>query len=359
MSNHLIDKDQKPVIGITIGDPNGIGMEVILKTLVDNRMHQICTPVIYGSSKIISFYRKTLNIAEFNYNSVKNAEGILHKKLNVINCWEDEVKLEPGLNTEAGGKYAFLSLEHATQDLLDNKIDALVTAPINKENIQKSGFKFAGHTEYLADKCKATGHLMFMVSEGLKVAVVTGHVALKDIPAGLSPEKIIQKLNLMNQSLKEDFGIVKPRIAVLGLNPHASDNGIMGTEERDIIIPAINKAKEAGLFVYGPYAADGFFASTVIKEFDAVLAMYHDQGLVPFKALAFDSGVNYTAGLPIVRTSPDHGTAYDIAGKNLANEGSFRHAVYTAIDILAKRAEYKELNANPLQSNISKLSRDH
>jgi 4-hydroxythreonine-4-phosphate dehydrogenase len=356
--SHIIEKEHKPKIGITIGDTNGIGAEVIIKTFLDNRMLQICTPVIYASSKTISHHRKALNIPEFNYNPIKNVEALLAKKINVVNCWEEEIKIELGVATAESGKYALKSLELATADLAADKIDALVTAPINKHNIQSDSFSFPGHTEYLAEKFKAKEYLMFMIAEGLRVALVSGHVPLKDVSANLSVDKIVSKLQTMNQSLKADFGIRKPKIAVLGLNPHAGDNGLLGAEEKNIIIPAVKKAFDEGILVYGPYAADGFFGSEVLKQFDAVLAMYHDQGLVPFKALAFDTGINYTAGLSIVRTSPDHGTAYDIAGKNIASESSFRSAIYAACDIIEKRIEYAEITTNPLKSSISKMSRD-
>ena len=357
MSQHA-EKDHKPRIGITIGDPNGIGIEVIIKTFLDNRMLQVCTPVIYGSAKVISFHRKALNIAEFNYNTIKTADALIPRKVNLLSCWEEDIKIDFGQPTDVSGSYAVKSLEMAANDLADGKLDGLVTAPINKDMMKQAGFDFPGHTEYLAQKFRAEEHLMFMVSENLKIAVVSGHEPLKNVSANLTSERILKKLVIMNKSLQRDFGIRKPKIAVLGLNPHAGDNGMLGSEEKDIIIPAVKKAFSTNMLVYGPYSADGFFGSSVYKQFDAVLAMYHDQGLVPFKALAFEDGVNYTAGLSIVRTSPDHGTAYDIAGKNLASEASLRHAIYTACDIILKREDYAEAAANPLPMGFSKLSRD-
>lgn len=343
-------------VGISCGDINGIGIEILMKAFFDNRMHQVCTPVIYASNKMISLQRKLLNMTDFQYQTVKNGNEIILRKTNVINCWEEEVPVEFGVSNENGGKYSLISLECAVNDLKDRMIDALVTLPINKHNIQSDKFSFHGHTEYLADVFNAPDHLMFLVSDDLRVAVVSGHIPVKDVAAGLTQDKIIMKLKLMYQSLKRDFKIRKPKIAVLGLNPHAGDDGLLGQEEKEIIIPAIQKCFDEGMFVYGPYSPDGFFGSAAYKKFDAVLAMYHDQGLIPFKTISFSSGVNYTAGLPIIRTSPDHGTAYDIAGKGIAKEDSFREAIYTAIDILANREEYDEITANPLA--FSKQGRD-
>ncbi|MFN8165061.1 MAG: 4-hydroxythreonine-4-phosphate dehydrogenase PdxA [Bacteroidia bacterium] len=350
------ESEGKIKVGITCGDVNGIGIEVIMKTFLDNRMHQICTPVIYASNKMISLQRKALNQNEFQYQTVKNSNEVILRKTNVINCWEEEVNVEFGKANEASGKYALLSLRAAVADLKDGKIDVLVTAPINKQTMHSDSYQFKGHTEYLAEEFKAQEHLMFLVSDNLKVAVVSGHIPVKEVAATLSIDKIAQKVKLINSSLKRDFGIRKPRIAVLGLNPHAGDQGLIGKEESEIIIPAIKKCFDEGVFVYGPYPADGFFGSGTYLKFDAVLAMYHDQGLVPFKTVSFSNGVNFTAGLPIVRTSPDHGTAYDIAGKGVAKEDSFREAIYTAIDILRKREEFDEVNANPLA--FSKQSSD-
>ena len=342
-------------VGITCGDINGVGLEVIMKTFLDNRMHQICTPVIYAGHKTVSHHRKLLNLTEFNYQTIRSSNEIILRKNNVASCWEEDIPVEWGQATEISGRYALKSLETATKDLADNKIDVLVTAPINKHNIQGPGFQFKGHTEYLAAKFESPKYLMMLVSDTLRVAVATGHIPVHEVSAHLSIDHIISRVKQMIQTLKRDFGVRKPRIAVLGLNPHAGDNGLIGKEEQEIIIPAVKKLfdetqpdRQAGNFVYGPYSADGFFGSGAYKKFDAVLAMYHDQGLVPFKSISFSSGVNYTAGLPVVRTSPDHGTAYDIAGKGIASEESLREAIYVAIDILRNRAEYDQLNANPM-----------
>lgn len=350
-------EEGKIKVGITCGDINGVGIEIIMKAFMDSRMHQICTPVIYCSNKMISAHRKALNLNDFQYQTIKGSNEIILRKTNVINCWEEEVAVEFGKSTPAGGKYALLSIQNAVNDLKDKKIDVLVTAPINKHNIQSEQFRFSGHTEYLAQAVNVSDYLMFLVSENLKVAVVSEHIPVKEVAATLTTEKIVKKLKLMDKSLKRDFGYRKPRIAVLGLNPHAGDEGLIGNEEKEIIAPAVKKSFDEGVFVYGPYSADGFFGSGTYRKFDAVLAMYHDQGLVPFKTLSFTNGVNFTAGLPIIRTSPDHGTAYDIAGKGQADETSFREAVYTAIDVMHHRMEYDQINANPLA--FSKQSRDH
>ncbi|MDQ3048677.1 MAG: 4-hydroxythreonine-4-phosphate dehydrogenase PdxA [Bacteroidota bacterium] len=343
--------EEKIIVGISQGDINGIGLEVIIKTFLDPQMLEICTPVLFSSAKTASFHRKSLNIEDFSFNPIKDFSEINHKRANLINVYEEEINIELGKQTESGGTYAFKSLEAAAYALAQGKVHVLVTAPINKENIQSPEFNFPGHTEYLEDKFGSGNSLMFLVSDSLKVAVVTGHIPVTQVAQALSTEKISKKLQSLNKSLIQDFEIRKPKIAVLGLNPHAGDNGVIGNEENDIIIPAINKAKEEGMLVYGPYPADGFFGNGAYKNFDAVLAMYHDQGLIPFKTIAFNSGVNFTAGLPVVRTSPDHGTAYDIAGKNQASEESFRRAVYAAIDIYKRRKFYQEISANPLKIN--------
>ena len=347
---------EKVKVGISIGDVNGIGLEVIIKTLLDNRILEYCTPIVYGHTKVASFHRKALSVSDFSFNVITEASQANPKRANMINCWDEDVKIELGSATEIGGKYAFISLEKALDDLLSGKIDALVTAPINKHNIQNENFQFAGHTEYIQNKTNSTDSLMFLVSEDLRVGVVTGHIPIKDIPVKISREKILSKLSLMNESLKKDFWIQKPKIAVLGLNPHAGDNGLIGEEESEIIIPTIEEANAQGIFAFGPYSADGFFANKTYLKFDAVLAMYHDQGLIPFKQISFHNGVNYTAGLPVVRTSPDHGTGYDIAGKNMASENSFREAVFTAVNIVERRRETEELKSNPLK--ITKFSKD-
>ncbi|HVS92250.1 MAG TPA: 4-hydroxythreonine-4-phosphate dehydrogenase PdxA [Mucilaginibacter sp.] len=347
---------EKLKIGISIGDVNGIGLEVIIKTLADNKIYDYCTPIVYGQTKIASFHRRTTGINELNFHVINHPGQAQQRKANMINCWEEDLKIDLGEINETGGKYAFLSLQRATNDLVNGDIDALVTAPINKDNIQREDFKFPGHTEYLQERAGATDVLMFLVSESLRVGVVTGHIPLKTVAGNITTDKILAKLKLMDASLRQDFWIRRPRIAVLGLNPHAGDNGLIGNEEQEIIVPAINEAKANDILAFGPYPADGFFANDSYRKFDAVLAMYHDQGLIPFKQLAFESGVNFTAGLNFVRTSPDHGTAYDIAGKNEASATSFREALFTAIHIVKNRRENAVLTENPL--TFTKLSRD-
>jgi 4-hydroxythreonine-4-phosphate dehydrogenase len=349
---------EKIKIGISIGDVNGIGLEIIIKTLADSRIYDYCIPIVYGHTKLASFYRRTTTVEDLNFFVINNASESKkeHKKPNMINCWEEDVKIEPGVANNDVGKYGFLSLERATNDLINGQIDALVTAPINKDSIQSEQFNFPGHTEYLQEKDGAAESLMFLVSDTLRVGVVTGHIPISKVSESITTEKIVAKLKLMDASLRNDFWIRKPKIAVLGLNPHASDNGLIGNEEQTTITPAIEEARNNNILAFGPYSADGFFANGTYLQFDAVLAMYHDQGLIPFKNIAFESGVNFTAGLNFVRTSPDHGTAYDIAGKNQASEISFREALFTAIHIVKHRRETLELHENPLV--ISKLSRD-
>ena len=347
-------KDKEPVnknlikVGITIGDLNGVGPEIIVKALHDNRILTDIVPVVYGSNKVISHYKKQLNLQEFNYLSCKSAADINPKKVNIINVWQEEVQMEPGVSNADGGKYALLSLEAATRDLADGKIDVLVTAPFSKENVAKAGFNFPGHTEYLAEMSGAKEALMVLVSGNLRVALVTTHIPIKEISSKLQKDLIVSKIEAFEQSLKKDFGLIRPRISVFGLNPHAGENGKIGEEEQQTIIPAIQAAKNKGILAFGPYPADGFFGSPLRQQFDGVLAMYHDQGLTAFKALCFDDGVNFTAGLPIVRTSPDHGTAFDIAGKMEADEQSLRSAIFLAVDIYRKRKVFKEIHANPL-----------
>ncbi len=347
-------KDKEPVnknlikVGITIGDLNGVGPEIIVKALHDNRILTDIVPVVYGSNKVISHYKKQLNLQEFNYLSCKSAADINPKKVNIINVWQEEVQMEPGVSNADGGKYALLSLEAATRDLADGKIDVLVTAPFSKENVAKAGFNFPGHTEYLAEMSGAKEALMVLVSGNLRVALVTTHIPIKEISSKLQKDLIVSKIEAFEQSLKKDFGLIRPRIAVFGLNPHAGENGKIGEEEQQTIIPAIQAAKNKGILAFGPYPADGFFGSPLRQQFDGVLAMYHDQGLTAFKALCFDDGVNFTAGLPIVRTSPDHGTAFDIAGKMEADEQSLRSAIFLAVDIYRKRKVFREIHANPL-----------
>jgi len=345
-----MEKEGIPIrVGITIGDVNGIGPEVIIKALKDNRILLDCTPIIYGSTKTMSYHKKAIKDDEFLYQSCKSADEAVARKINIVNVWNDEIKFELGQVTETGGKYAYMSLERATEDLAANKIDVLVTAPISKEAIAKAGFQFPGHTEYLAHLSGVDEALMMMVGPNLKVALVTSHIPLQDVAKTLTKEKVYAKIKALDSSLRKDFGIIRPKIAVFGVNPHAGENGKLGTEESESIIPAINQAKNEDILAFGPYPADGFFGSALISQFDAMLAMYHDQGLTAFKALAFDEGVNYTAGLPIVRTSPDHGTAFDIVGENKASGQSLRSAIYLAMDIYRKRQFLKEISANPLQ----------
>lgn len=337
-------------IGITHGDINGIGYEVILKTLADMGIYDMCVPIVYGSSKIAAYYRKNIGMENFSFNLIKYPVEANPKRANLINVLNDDFKAEPGFATPMSGKAAFISLERATEDLKKGLIDAIVTAPIHKQAIQSNQFQFPGHTEYLQSKFGNSEVLMFLVSENLKVGTLTGHVPVSEVSQFIKKELILKKIRLIHQSLEKDFGINRPKIAVLGLNPHAGDDGLIGKEEQNEIIPAIKQAREEKIMAMGPYPADGFFASMAFKKFDAILAMYHDQGLSPFKLLAFENGVNYTAGLPIVRTSPDHGTAFDIADKNLANPSSFRNALFAAIDIWNKRTEYNEITKNPVVS---------
>jgi 4-hydroxythreonine-4-phosphate dehydrogenase len=340
--------EKKIVVGITHGDINGIGYEIILKCLSDVKITEICTPIVYGSSKVASYHRKALNIENFSFNQIRNAGEANPKRANIINCTDEEVKVDPGKSTPESGKAAFDALQRAVSDLQKGEIDVLVTAPINKESIQSKDFNFPGHTEYLQEKWRSDDVLMFMVSDNMKVGVVTGHIPISQVAQSIKTNIILQKLRLINRSLIEDFGIRRPRIAVLGLNPHSGDNGLIGNEEQTEIIPALKTARDEKIMALGPYPADGFFSSGNYAKFDAILAMYHDQGLIPFKSLAFEDGVNFTAGLPIVRTSPAHGTAYDIADKNQASPDSFRKALYMACDIFRKRIEYRKLTANPL-----------
>lgn len=337
-------------IGISVGDINGIGMEVILKALSEAKILDYCTPIVYGNTKVASYHRKANGIADFSFNVIPNAEAANPKKANLINCWEEDVKIELGQATATGGKYALISLERATADLTSGQIDALVTAPINKHNIQSESFSFPGHTEYLQERSKSRDVLMFLLNDNLRVGVVSGHIPLAEVPQSISKEKIVKKLQLMNESLKKDFWIEKPKIAVLGLNPHAGDNGLLGKEEEEIISPAIQEAFDKGIITFGPFPADGFFGKGSYKQFDGVLAMYHDQGLVPFKTIAFGSGVNFSAGLNVVRTSPDHGTGYDIAGKGIADPSSFIEAIFRALHILRNRREQESLLKNQLRS---------
>lgn len=350
---HETDEILQPIrIGITHGDINGIGYEVILKTLSDSRLLELVTPVVYGSSKVASYHKKTLDIGELNFNIIRTADQAVQGKLNLINVSQQEIRVELGQSTETAGEVAFLALELATEDLRLQKLDALVTAPINKQNIQSEKFHFPGHTEYLASKFNASQSLMLMIGNNIRIGVVTGHIPLREVSQTITADSILQKIRVFNQSLIRDFNIRGPRIAVLALNPHAGDKGVIGQEEESVIIPAIKTAFNEGIMAFGPYPADGFFGSSVFTRFDGILAMYHDQGLIPFKTLSFDSGVNFTAGLPFVRTSPAHGTAYDIAGRNEASPASFREALYLAIDVARNRKVSNEINADPLKFSV-------
>lgn len=346
--------ETKLIVGISQGDINGIGLEVILKTLLENNINEICTPILFSSQKTVSYYRKVLGLEEFNFNPIRDFTQINHKKVNVFICYEEEVNIEMGKPSDDGGKYAAISLEKATEALIANHIDVLVTAPINKNTIKNQSFNFVGHTEYLAQKLNGKPLMLMCTNDGLRVALATDHVPVKDVASKLTIDGVADKISLLHTTLKRDFNIRKPKIAVLGLNPHAGDNGTIGNEDLEIVKPAIEKVKGDKL-IYGPYSADGFFGSGTYKQFDGILAMYHDQGLIPFKTLSFSEGVNFTAGLSHIRTSPDHGTAFEIAGKNIADEQSFKNAVYTAIDIRNNRKLYDEVNANPLAfGNIKK-----
>lgn len=348
------NEQQKPLIGFTCGDLNGIGIELIIKTLSDNRILEQCVPIIFASNKSINFYRKSLPDINFNYQSLRDFSKINHKQLSVFNCWEEEIAINAGELNDTGGKYARLSLQQAVNALKQGQINGLVTAPLHKKNIQSADFNFTGHTPYLKHAFGLNDVVMLMVADNLRVALVTEHVAVKDIAANISKQNIVSKLHILNQSLQRDFGIEKPRIAVLGLNPHAGDEGLVGDEEQTIIKPALKEVKDKGMLAFGPFSADAFFARAQYQEFDAVLAMYHDQGLIPFKSLAIGEGINFTAGMPVVRTSPDHGTAFDIAGKGIADPSSFLAAIFECIDIINRRATYDENHSNPLRkmSNV-------
>jgi 4-hydroxythreonine-4-phosphate dehydrogenase len=354
------EEKQKPdnervKVGITHGDMNGIGYEIIMKTFQDLRILDAITPVVYGSSKVASYHRKSLNISEINFNLVKNADAAISRRVNIVNVTHDEVKIDLGKSTETAGQLAYMALEAATHDLLKHHIDVLVTAPINKKNMQTANFRFPGHSEYLADKAGCKDHLMLMVCDKLRIGVITGHIPLKNVPETITVDLVLRKIELLNHSLVRDFGIRKPKIALLGLNPHAGDLGVIGNEEEQVITPAVEQAWNRNWIVYGPYSADGFFGSDNYLKFDGILAMYHDQGMIPFKTLSFDRGINFTAGLPFVRTSPAHGTAYDLAGKNEASPNSFREAVLLAVDIFNKRKEFDELNRNPLPNYLKDI----
>ncbi len=347
MSEHT--NSNKLRIGISIGDINGIGLEVILKTLSDKRILNLCTPVIYGATKVMSYHKNIAKINHFPINNIKDITEFKTGVVNVVNCWYENVKITLGKCTEEGGRYAYASLEKAVEDLNNKQIDALVTAPINKQAMQLANFGYPGHTEYLSAKLNGKNSLMLMVHENLRVGLVTNHTPINEVANKITEELVLQKIETIYQTLRMDFGIERPTIAVLGLNPHASDGGTIGTEEQSAIIPAITAAKAKGIMAIGPYPADGLFGSGNYANFDGILAMFHDQGLTPFKALSFGGGVNFTGGLSGIRTSPDHGTGYDIVGQGIADESSFRQALYLAIDSAKRRAEFLEMSSNPLQ----------
>ena len=351
MSNEL----QKPVIGFSCGDLNGIGIELIIKSLSDSRILDFCVPVIFANNKSINFYRKTLPDINFTFTIVKDLMRLNPKQANVFNCWEEDVEITPGQLNDIGGKYAYLSLKFAVEALQKREIHGLVTAPIHKKNIQSAEFNYSGHTPYLKDAFKVHDVVMLLTASNLKVGLLTEHIPVTELGKHITKEALTSKLKIMNDSLIRDFGIDRPKIAVLGLNPHAGDEGLIGKEEETIIKPVIADAKKHRLLMYGPYSADAFFARGQYEKFDAVLAMYHDQGLIPFKSLAIGEGVNYTAGLPIVRTSPDHGTAFDIAGKGQADESSFTAAIFECIEILKQRLTYEENHKNPLHKMSSRV----
>jgi len=342
--------EKKTIIaGISQGDINGIGYEVIIKALMDNNMNDICVPIVYGSPKVAAYHRKALNISNFSFNNIRSPEEANPKKANLINCLDDNVRVELGKSTQQGGESAFISLDRAMEDLKSGKIDVLITAPIDKNNIQSEKFKFNGHTEFLKSQAGSEDVLMFMISENARIGVATGHMPLSKVPENITVDLLLTKLRLINHSLILDFGIRRPQIAVLGLNPHAGENSLLGKEEDEVITPAIQLALKEDILVFGPYPADGFFGAGSFTKFDGILAMYHDQGMIPFKALSFDTGVNFTAGLPFIRTSPVHGTAFEIAGKGEASESSFRHAIYRACDIFRNRQSHADITRNPLK----------
>lgn len=350
--------EDKIRVGITQGDINGIGLEVILKTFQDPLMCDLCTPVLFSSQKTINYYRKALGMEDIQFQISRDLNQLHPKKLNVFPCYEEEVQFDLGKSTPNGGKYALISIEKASEALSNKQIDVLVTAPINKHNIQSEQFKFPGHTEYFANRFGfEKGAMMLMCSDDLRVGLVTGHISLIKVAQLITVDRVVEKILQLKKTLITDFNIEKPKIAVLSINPHAGDNGIIGQEDDQVVKPAIDKVKNDTL-VFGPYAADGFFGSGTYRQFDGIIAMYHDQGLIPFKTLSFNNGVNFSAGLPIIRTSPDHGTGYDIAGKNCADESSFRKAVYMAIDIFRRRKLHQEVSANPLKFSKIKEERE-
>jgi len=351
----ITPSESRPIIGFSCGDINGIGTELIIKALSDNRLFEFFIPVVFGSNKIINFYRKNLPDINFNFTSIKDFNKINPKQVNVYNCWEEEIMITPGELNETGGKYAVKSLQAATQALKDGQINAIVTLPIHKKNVHGSDFPYTGHTPFFKDFFQQKDVVMLLAAGDFRVGLVTEHVAVKDITKHITKENILSKIDILNASLRRDFNIDRPKIAVLALNPHAGDEGLIGAEETEIIRPAILEAKRHNMIVMGPYPADAFFARGYQNRFDAVLAMYHDQGLIPLKSLAFGEGINYTAGLPVVRTSPDHGTAFDIAGKNKADPASFTAAIFGALDILKNQDFYDENRKNPLKRMSDKV----
>ena len=347
----------RPVIGITCGDINGIGTELIIKTLSDHRILEHCTPVIFGSNKLINFYKKSVPEANFSYQSIKEFQKLNTRQVNVFNCWEEDINITPGQLTDLGGKYAVISLLAAADAMKQGNIHGIVTAPIHKKNVRSENFNFTGHTPFFQAFAGSDDVLMLLYSENIRIALATEHVPVVNIGEKITRENLLSKINLLHSSLRRDFGIDKPKIAVLGLNPHAGDEGLIGKEEEAIIKPAIKDARKDKL-VFGPYSADAFFARRSYLQFDAVLAMYHDQGLIPFKTIAIGEGVNFSAGLPFVRTSPDHGTAFDIAGKNKADETSFTAALFECIQLLQNRKSYDERNKNPLRKITAEVLRN-
>ncbi|MGP1515191.1 MAG: 4-hydroxythreonine-4-phosphate dehydrogenase PdxA [Bacteroidales bacterium] len=351
-----INKNNRPVkIGISQGDINGIGYEVMLKCFSDNRMMELCTPILYGSSKILSYHKKLIGANDFSFVNIRSSEQSEKSKFNVLNIIQEEVKIDIGQPTEIGGRLAAFSLDKTCDDVISGTLDAIVTNPINKKAIQSQTFNFPGHTEYLTKKFRAKDSLMIMTCRNIHIGIMTNHLPLREIPNVVTQDLIMRKLRVMDLSLRRDFGIRMPKIAVLALNPHAGDRGLIGNEDDNIVAPAIKQAFDEGILAFGPYPSDGFFGNGSMNDFDGVMALYHDQGLIPFKLMSFTEGVNFTAGLPYVRTSPAHGTAYEIAGKNIASAQSFRNAVYLAVDIIRNRREYDSLKANPLK----KACREH
>lgn len=347
--------NNKPVIGISCGDINGIGIELIVKTFSDIRINEICTPIVFANNKVINFYRKFAGENSLNFNIIKDFSRINNKQVNVFNCWEEDVPVTPGELNAIGGKYAVISLQASVNALQQGHINGLVTAPIHKSNVQCEAFTYTGHTPFLKHIFEAKDVVMMMCAENMRVALVTEHVPIKDVASHISTNAILSKLNIIQASLQRDFGISKPRIAMLGLNPHSGDQGLIGTEEEAIIEPALKEARNKNMMVFGPFSADAFFAHGQYASFDAVLAMYHDQGLIPFKSLAFGEGINYTAGLPVVRTSPDHGVAFDIAGKGVADHSSFLASVFKCVDIINQREEYDNQRSNPMKKMMPDL----